>query len=169
MTVRKDICLTGDGAIVDPYYVLEYPDWVQTIPIARDGKILITREYRHGVREIIYGLPTGFAEPADNSPMAAAQREMLEETGYSTERMISVGEIWPNPATHNNKVFCFAALDIRQTHSPQDEPSERIECEFVEVNELLEMISKGRFSHGLHVAGVFMALKSLKLGPFASN
>lgn len=163
MTVREDVCETAEGAIIDPYFVLEFPTWVQVLAFNSDNKILVTRQYRHGVQEVIYGLPTGFTEAEDISDEESIKRELLEETGYTSEKFISVGKLQPNPATQNNIVHCFAAFDIKKTEEPADDPSERIKTEFVSVKELLKLISDGEFAHALHVAGVFLALSKLEL------
>ena len=49
LTLRADTCETPDGVTVDPYYVLEYPDWVHIVALDSDGRVLITRQYRHAV------------------------------------------------------------------------------------------------------------------------
>lgn len=163
MTVRKDSCETSEGAIIDPYFVLEFPTWVQVLAFDSDSNILVTRQYRHGVQQVIYGLPTGYTEPEDISDEESIKRELLEETGYTSEKFVSVGKLQPNPATQNNIVHCFAAFDIKKTKQPADDPSERITTEFVSVEKLLKLISDGEFAHALHVAGVFLTLSKLEL------
>jgi len=163
MTLRKDVCETQEGAIVDPYFVLEFPSWVQVLAFDNENRVLITQQYRHGVQQVICGLPTGFAEPSDKSALDSARRELIEETGFDAERIIKTGELYPNPATQNNQVHCFAAFNIKKVKEPDNDPSERISTQFVTVNELLQMIDDGRFTHALHVAGIFVTLRRLKL------
>jgi len=163
MTVRKDVCETSEGTIIDPYFVLEFPTWVQVLAFNSDNKILVTHQYRHGVGQVVYGLPTGYTEAEDISDEESIRRELLEETGYTSEKFISVGQLQPNPATQNNIVHCFAAFDIKKIQEPADDPSERIKIEFVTVEKLLKLISAGEFAHALHVAGVFLALSKLEL------
>jgi len=163
MTVRKDVCETSEGTIIDPYFVLEFPTWVQVLAFNSDNKILVTRQYRHAVQEVIYGLPTGYTEAEDISDEESIKRELLEETGFVSEKFISVGKLQPNPAIQNNIVHCFAAFDIKKIQEPADDPSERITTEFVSVKDLLKLISDGEFAHALHVAGVFLTLSKLEL------
>lgn len=163
MTLRKDVCETSEGTNIDPYFVLEFPTWVQVIAFDSNNHILITRQYRHGVQQVIYGLPTGYTEPEDISDEESIKRELLEETGYTSEKFMSVGKLQPNPATQNNIVHCFAAFDIKKIKEPANDPSERITTEFVSVKKLLKLISDGEFAHALHVAGVFMAFSKLEI------
>lgn len=163
MTVRKDVCETEDKKIVDPYFVLEFPHWVQVMAFDKDNRVMITQQYRHGIGAMTYGLPTGFSELSDNSTLESAQRELLEETGYTAGRYEKVPVILPNPATQNNQVHTFAAFDIKKIQDPEFDHSEKITVQFVMVDKLMKMISDESFSHALHIAGVFVALQHLKM------
>lgn len=165
MTVRHDVCKTEEGAVIDPYFVLEFAPWVQVLAFDSEKRVLITKQYRHGIRELIYGLPTGFAEETDASMLESARRELIEETGYDSNDIVEIGKLFPNPATQNNTVNCFVAFNIYKKTEPEYDPSERIEVEFVTIKNLLKMIDNGTFSHALHVAGIFLALRKLKLMP----
>ena len=165
MTLRHDICNTDEGATIDPYYVLEFAPWVQVLAFDSEKRVLVTRQYRHGVQKMIYGLPTGFAEQTDTDTMESARRELVEETGYDSGNIIKAGELYPNPATQNNIVHCFVAFDLKKIKEPENDPSERIETDFVTVNKLLSMIDEGEFNHALHVAGIFLTLRKLDLIP----
>lgn len=82
LTVRKDHVRMPSGQEMDDYYVLEYPDWINVIAITKEGKFVIERQYRHGTQSIDYELCAGTIEKGE-SPLGAAQRELLEETGYA--------------------------------------------------------------------------------------
>ncbi len=163
MTVRKDVCITKEGAVIDPYFALEFADWVQIVAFDNKNRILITRQYRHGIRKFIYGLPTGFTESSDKSALESARRELIEETGYDAKKFVKMVETYPNPAIQNNQVHTFAAFNIKKVREPEIDPSEKISTEFVTVKKLLKMIDDGTFSHALHVAGVLLTFRQLKL------
>ena len=59
LTVRKDMVKMPTGVIIDDYYVLEYPDWINVIAITEDGLFVIERQYRHGTRSVDYELYAG--------------------------------------------------------------------------------------------------------------
>lgn len=82
LTARVDEVELPTGAIVDEYYVLEYPDWVNTIAISKDGKFVFVRQYRYALGKTLNELCAGVIEQGEE-PLVAAQRELLEETGYS--------------------------------------------------------------------------------------
>ena len=82
LTVRKDHLVLPNGNHIPSYYILEYPDWVNTIAVTSDGQFVFIRQYRHGLQQTSYELCAGVCEKEDASPLASAQRELLEETGY---------------------------------------------------------------------------------------
>ena len=81
-TVRHETIALPDGRTIPDYYVFEYPDWVNVTAIDRDGRFVVIDQYRHGLGETSYEIPAGVMEPSDRSPLEAARRELLEETGY---------------------------------------------------------------------------------------
>lgn len=81
LTARRDRLELPDGRIIPEYYVLEYPDWVNVIAITKDGQFVMERQYRHAARKISLELPCGVMEEGE-TPLEAAQRELLEETGF---------------------------------------------------------------------------------------
>jgi hypothetical protein len=65
--LRADACVTSSGVDIAPYYVLAYPDWVHVVAITPDDQLVLVRQYRHGVGEILLELPAGAVEAADTS------------------------------------------------------------------------------------------------------
>lgn len=159
ITVRADRCRMPDGTPVEPYYVLEYRDWVHMVVFDPQDRILVTRLYRHGNGEICLEIPAGTMEDGDVSPEAAARREVLEETGYTADHFTLVGDLTPNSATHNNRVHCFAAFNARPVQSPAPDASEEIGFGFMPEAELMAAIAEGRFRQALHIAAIFLALQ----------
>jgi len=80
-TVRADRCETENGVLVDPFYVLEKQDWVHVVAFDSEDRVLIIRQYRHGVEQICAEIPCGVLEDSDRSPLEGIKRELLEETG----------------------------------------------------------------------------------------
>lgn len=158
MNLREDACETAEGVTIDPFYVLESVDFVHIVPFDREGHLLITRQYRHGNEDIHWEIPCGCVDPQDASPLAAAQRELLEETGCTAERYVELPKIYANPARQNNRIHTFLAFNAEVITEPAPDPSERIEFQFVEVAAVLEKVRQGEFPNALIVASVMMAL-----------
>ena len=81
LTARLDSAKLPDGRLVPEYYVLEYPDWINVIAITEDGQMIMERQYRHAIGKTAFELPCGVIEKGEE-PLAAAKRELQEETGY---------------------------------------------------------------------------------------
>ena len=159
LTVRADTCETPGGALLDPYYVLEYRDWVHTVGVDDEDRILVVYQYRHALGRVCAELPGGIADGDDGSPLASARREMREETGCDAERWEPLGAFSPSPATHTNTQHAFLAWGCRRVAEPSPDVGEDLRAEFVSVPALLAMIGTSEFPHGLHIASVLLALR----------
>lgn len=102
LTVRQEKIELPNGVIVPEYYILEYPDWVNTLAITKDKKFVMIRQYRHGSQTTNYEFCGGCVDPEDESPMAAAQRELFEETGYGNGTWKMNMKMSTNPSTNAN-------------------------------------------------------------------
>ena len=112
LTVRCEDMLLPNGNHIPEYYILEYPDWVNTIAITKEGKFVFVRQYRPGVGKTCYELCAGVCEKEDASPLISAQRELWEETGYGKGNWQEYMVISANPSTHTNLTYCFLATDV---------------------------------------------------------
>ena len=126
LTVRKDHLVLPNGNHIPSYYILEYPDWVNTIAVTSDGQFVFIRQYRHGLQQTSYELCAGVCEKEDASPLASAQRELLEETGYGNGSWQEYMQISPNPSTHTNITYCFLATGVEKISEQHLEDTESL-------------------------------------------
>jgi 8-oxo-dGTP pyrophosphatase MutT (NUDIX family) len=164
ITLRADRCLTAGGLVVDPYYVEEPQDWIQVIAFDARDRILLTRQYRHAAGLLSIELPCGCVEPGE-TPLQAAARELLEETGCTSASMQALPVLFANPARATNRIHAFVATDTRQTQPQRLDETEVIDFEFRTVAEVLALIDSGSFPQALHVANLFLALRLRGLIP----
>ena len=160
ISVRADECVTSTGVTISPYYVLEYPNWVHMVVIDESGKILINKQYRHGAKKVCCELPCGTVDANDSTPQDAAKRELLEETGYGGDFEL-VGVTSPNPANHSNSIYTYLVTNPIIEAPVQDNPTEVVHCEFLDLAFILNLIDKGEFLQGLHIASLSLALRKL--------
>ncbi len=160
-TVRKDICETPDGKIVDPYYVYEFPAWVTALALTVDGHVVMVRQYRHAIGETILEIPGGCVDDTDPSLEFAIARELREETGYSFEKFEYLGKISPNPSTNTNWMHMFLATGGWKASQQKLDHNEEIEVELYELEELKQMLRENKIVQSLHVSTILYALSRL--------
>jgi ADP-ribose pyrophosphatase len=162
LKLRADQCQLSSGKIIEPYYVLEYPDWINIFGITTRNEVVLVRQYRHGIGRVVVELPSGTIEASDKNPLEAARRELLEETGYSSNHFIQTGVISPNPANHSNLTYCFLARDLKKEGEPKMDETEEVETVLIPLEQAVEMLQRGDFLQALHVSSIYFALKEMK-------
>lgn len=159
--VRADDCVASTGEKISPFYVLECQNWVHMVVVNEKGRILITEQYRHGAGKVGYEIPCGTVDTEDKSPVEAAKRELLEETGYEGDFSL-VGEVSPNPARNSNRMFIFLVKNPVKSVEPRKDPTEVINCEFIDEEKVWKMIDQGKFQQALCISSLVIALRKNK-------
>ncbi|HJV42890.1 NUDIX hydrolase [Caulobacter sp.] len=157
ISLRADDCVTDEGAVVAPYYVLEYRDWVEVVALDAADNVLLIKQYRHGLGDFSTELPAGGMDSGETDPVAAARRELLEEAGCAGDLTL-IGESRPNAGTHTNRVHIVLARDVVRVGQPKDDPSERIESFWVSAAEALRMALAGEITVGMQAASLLRGL-----------
>ena len=106
---------------------IQTPDLVMVIPVTPEEEVIMLRQYRHGVEDICLELPGGLVDTEDDSPAVAAERELLEETGYQGADLMPIGECYPQPAVLTNKCFFYLAGNVKKIKPPDLDAGEDIE------------------------------------------
>jgi 8-oxo-dGTP pyrophosphatase MutT (NUDIX family) len=161
LSLRADTCQLPSGRTIVPYYILEYPTWVNVVALTKDHDVVLVRQYRHGVQQTVLELPSGTVEATDPSPLAAVQRELLEETGYVGEAVVETGRLSPNSANHVNFTYCFLATGVARVTDPVAEDTEQVETVLMPLAHVVELASQGGLLQALHVGALFFALHAL--------
>ncbi len=159
--VRKEVCETPEGKIVDSYYVYDFPTWVGVLPVTEDGKIIMIRQYRHALGEVCIEVPGGCVDETDKDLEAAAAREVLEETGYSFASYEFLGKISPNPSTNSNLLHMFLAKGGKKVAEQQLDNNEEIEVLLLSMDELKQLLKENKILQAMHVSCIFYALQKL--------
>jgi len=140
------------------YYYLDSGDWINIVALTREGKVVLIRQFRIGLNDVVLETPGGMVEPEDGSPLEAAKRELLEETGFASEDFELIGTSHPNPAIQNNAIWFFLARDAARRSGQNLDPGEDIEVEAVDLKDVDRLIDSGRITHAL-VLNAFDFLK----------
>jgi ADP-ribose pyrophosphatase len=155
--IRLDRCELPNGQIIEGT-VLEFSTWATVLALTRAQDVVLIRQYRHGAQKVIIELPGGVMDREDESPLAAARRELQEETGYTSERFVQVGCVSPNPANQTNLVYSFLALDAEKVSDQRLDEAEEIEVLLKPLEEVIAMAKKGDLLQSMQVSALFFAL-----------
>ena len=159
LTVREEEIKLPNGAIVPKYYVLEYPDWVNTLAITKDKKFVMIRQYRHGTQTTNYELCGGCVDAEDASPLVAAQRELLEETGYGNGKWRLNMKMSTNPSTNTNWTFNFIAEDVELINEEQHlDGGECLTIHLLSLEEIKQLLQDGGIIQSMHACALWKYL-----------
>ena len=128
--------------------VLETPPWVNVVALTPERRLVVVRQYRFGTRTVTTEIPGGMVDRGE-AHEAAAQRELREETGYTSERWRYLGAVEPNPAFQDNLCHHWLAEDARLTHTQELDAGEDIEVTTLELDEVRRAIQTGEIRHAL--------------------
>lgn len=118
----------------------------------RDPLIILERQYRHAAGQFLLELPAGRIEPGE-APLAAAKREMIEETGYRAKRWTYLTKYFASPGFLGESMNIYLARDLREG-AAQPEADEQIEIVRLKLSEVLAMIAAGKIHDGKTLIGV---------------
>jgi len=150
-SLRRDRSRFSRDQAEHEFHVLEAPDWVNIVPLTPDDQVVMVRQFRHGIADYTLEIPGGMLDAEDESPATAARREMVEESGYDSERIEALGAIHPNPAIQANRCHSFVAYDVTPQHVPAFDSTEETEVVLVPLVEIPQLIRDGTITHALVV------------------
>ena len=152
--VREDVCVRDSDQKESTFFVIESPDWVNIIATTKEGEVILIEQFRHGTAEIILEIPGGMIDEGEE-PGAAAKRELLEETGFSSQDWVLLGKSDPNPAIQNNTVYHFLARDCAKTADTSFDQHESIATKIMPLSVVENLIAKGEITHSLVLAAFY--------------
>ena len=126
-----------------------------------DPSIVIIRQYRHAAGQFLLELPAGRIEPGE-APLAAAKRELIEETGYRAKRWSRLVRYYASPGFLGETMQVFLAEDLRLGEA-QPEADEHITLELVPVSDVLTRIQAEKIIDGKTIIATLLYLQNLRL------
>ena len=133
---------------------LDSPDWVNIVcPVKNDDGedcFLMVRQFRHGSSSITLEFPARLVDPGEE-PLAAAMRELLEETGTRAEKLILIGSANPDPAFMNNTCWTYMAVNPVTDMKQSLDEHEVIDVEVIPVKQLEAEMGNGEFINAITI------------------
>jgi ADP-ribose diphosphatase len=140
------------------FEVVVHPGAVVVLPVMDDGRVLMIRNHRYSVHQVLIELPAGTLEKGED-PMNCAGRELLEETGYLAGKLQRIGAFYSSPGILSEKLYAFAAYHLEKKSSALEE-DEEIEIMPVLFDVALKMIDTAEIMDAKTIATLLMYERS---------
>lgn len=144
VTVMKDR-IEVDGAQIDDFYTVKIQDAVLIVALTTDGQLLLKSEFRYACKADVIECPAGMVENGEE-PLVTAQRELLEETGYTSNSWLYLGPTLESTSKLTNTMHLFLATDCERVSSQHLDANEQISMFTVTLDEAVSMVMDGRIN-----------------------
>ena len=168
---RKTAYRFPDGKIFEPFYTYSRRDYVVIVASDEDGKYLCVRQFRQGIREVTTEFPAGGIERADGKQygdrvptssedaLAAAKRELSEETGYESDEWTHLITIPSNATIADNLAHIYLARNCKKMSGQNLDDMEFLNIKRYTANEIEEFISSGQFQQAIHILAWLLSVR----------
>ena len=150
-----------DGRQVDGFLWIRTRDFVAMVAITEANDVILVRSYKHGPRSVSLAVPAGYIEPAEE-PLAAAKRELREETGYASDEWASLGSYVVDGNYGVGTEHIFLARAARKVSEPASGDLEEMEVVIVPLAEISEYVRRGEVVQLSSVAALAIAEQTLR-------
>lgn len=157
--VRRDEVREPDG-LRATREVITHPGSVVVLPVLKDGRIVMIRQYRHAARQYLWELVAGRIDEGEGVKEAAA-RELREETGYVAKRYSEFLDVFPTPGFLEERMHILLAEGLTEGEA-QPEEDEKIISRAYKVEELKQMMRTGKLRDAKSIAGILYYVAFLK-------
>lgn len=162
---RKTAFRFPDGNIFEPFYTYSRRDYVVIIATDEEGRYICVRQFRQGIREVTTEFPAGGIERKDGKQygdrtavasedaLAAAKRELSEETGYVSDEWKHLITIPSQATIADNLAYIYVAKNCKKISDQSLDDMEFLNVKLYTADEIEKMIKNGEFKQAMHVMG----------------
>jgi ADP-ribose pyrophosphatase len=162
LTVENHVVELPDGRVIDDWPWLITPDFINVVAITTEGHFLCFEQVKYGLVGDSLAVVGGFIEPGED-PLVAAQRELIEETGYRAEQWTALGQYRVDPNRGAGTGYLYLAREAVKVTQPTADDLEEQHLLLLSQAEMYEALLAGRFKSMAWTANLALALLQLKL------
>lgn len=144
LKVQSQRVALPDGRVVDDYHRVILPDYAMMFCETEDGRVLVLRQYKHGVGAASLTFPAGTFNPGED-PFDCARRELMEETGYEAGEWRALGRYVTHANAYGNAAHLFHATNCREVAEANSGDLEEMELLLMTREELFAAAAEGQF------------------------
>jgi ADP-ribose pyrophosphatase len=149
--VRRDELIEPTG-IRTTREVVTHPGSVVVLPVLPGGRIVMVRQYRHATRQYLWELVAGRMERGEN-PKKAAQRELIEETGYRAKKFRVFLDVFPTPGFLEERMYILLAEGVTAGEAQPEEDEKLLVASYTR-KQLQQMMRNGKLKDAKSIAGL---------------
>ena len=142
--VKRDMVTLSNGfsAVRE---VIRHIGAVCVIPVTENNEVIMERQYRYPLDRVILEIPAGKLDTPDENRLSAIQRELREETGYTADDWMEIGDFHPAPAYSDEYITMYLARGLHKGQRHLDE-DEFLDVYTIPLSQLVEDVMAGRIS-----------------------
>lgn len=144
-TVNREEKISPVTGGIHTFFTIDSKDWVNIIALTEERKIVLVRQYRHGIHDVTLEVPAGMLEKRE-TPIEAGLRELSEETGYVAKDAVYLGFVHPNPALFTNTCHTILAQNVVHMSEQTLDGTEDIDIEEWNLSEIPDAILVGKIT-----------------------
>lgn len=165
MNLRRDKVTVLNGESYRE--IIEHNGGAVLAAITDEGKMVMVRQFRKPADRVVFEVPAGKIDPGEE-PLAAAVRELKEETGYTAVNVRFLSYFYPTVGYSEEKLYLYLCTDLTKGEASPDE-NEALDIEEWDVEELCKMIINGQINDAKTIIAVFMVKEELASGRLQLN
>ena len=153
LQVRRDTVRLPDGNLAKREYIV-HPGAVLVVPVLPDGRLVVERQFRYPLGRVFIEFPAGKLDPGE-TPLATAQRELIEEAGYSAAQWTRLGVIHPLLSYSTEVIDLYLATGLTHVGAKLDD-GEFLEIGAMSVGEMFAGVDGGLITDAKTVTALFL-------------